>query len=256
MPIKSGFVTHRNVDLMTSLDAAGRLGFDFAEILMHGSGHPSVLQKNARAVQERLNENDLSCVVHLPHSGIDIGSPLENVRTGSIAEVEESLRVAGRIDARKAVLHPTSNSNDTDERRKLMVDGVRTVADIADDHGVEICAENMHGKYATVHDVDDIVDETEASLTFDTGHARIEGFSATDGAAFLDEYRDRISHLHLNDTRGPVDEHLPVGAGSIDFETVLEPLRASGWDGTASLEVATENLAYIAHSKEHVEAIV
>lgn len=256
MTISTGFVTNRAVDLMHSLDTAGQLGFDFVEILMHGTGHRDRLQNNITAIRECLDKNQLTCIVHLPHSGVDIGSSLEYVRVGSMTEIKESLRIAGTLGAQKAVLHPTSNSNKADERQQLMIEGVREINNIAIDHGVEICAENMHGKYATIHEVDEILENTDANLTFDTGHALIEGFSATDSAAFLEEHSDRVSHLHLNDTRGTVDEHLPVGAGTIDFGTILRPLQAAEWTGTVSLEVATENLEYIAHSKSYIDSII
>jgi sugar phosphate isomerase/epimerase len=255
MSLDRGFVTNSSVDLATSLDAAGDLGFDFVEVFMHGTGHRSVLEADVDAVRERLDANALDCLVHLPFGGLDVGSLHEHVRAGSIEELEASLRVAGALDARKAVLHPTSNA-DEDERRRLMAEGVRRLDAVGDDHGVEVCAENMFDGYVTVHEIDDLVDHTDASITFDTGHARIEGYSAADSAAFLDEYHDRVSHLHLNDTRGASDEHLPFGAGTIDFDTLFEPLRESGWDGTLSLEVDTRNLDYIAHSKEHLDALV
>jgi sugar phosphate isomerase/epimerase len=217
MPIDRGFVTNGSVPLADSIDAAGALDFDFVEIIMHGSGHRSELAPGP--VRERLDDNGLDCLVHLPFSGIDVGSPHEHVRRGSIEEIEASLSVAGAIDARKAVLHPTSGA-DGDDRRRLMAEGVRAVDDAAREHGIEVCAENMFGT-----------------------------------AAVIAEHRDRVSHLHLNDTRGRSDEHLPFGAGTLDFDTVFEPLRED-WDGTLSLEVGTQNLDYIGHSKEHLDALI
>lgn len=256
MAIEYGFVTNRNVDLVTSLDTAGRLEFDFVEILMHGTSRRNILEQNIDAIRDQLNKNNLQCIVHLPYTGLDIGSTLESIREASIAELTKSLRVAGALGAEKAVLHPTSNADNADEQHQLMTQGVRTLTDSASKYGVEICAENLYGKYVNINRIDDIVDSTEASITFDTGHARIDGFSKADSATFLDEYRNRISHLHLNDTRGPIDEHLPIGAGTIDFEHILEPLRESSWSGTISLEVGTENLEYIAHSKNHLNSII
>jgi sugar phosphate isomerase/epimerase len=252
MPIDRGFVTNGSVPLADSIDAAGALDFDFVEIIMHGSGHRSELAPGP--VRERLDDNGLDCLVHLPFSGIDVGSPHEHVRRGSIEEIEASLSVAGAIDARKAVLHPTSGA-DGDDCRRLMAEGVRAVDDAAREHGIEVCAENMFAKYVTVDDFGDVVADTDVSLTVDTGHARIEGHDAADTAAVIAEHRDRVSHLHLNDTRGRSDEHLPFGAGTLDFDTVFEPLRED-WDGTLSLEVGTQNLDYIGHSKEHLDALI
>jgi sugar phosphate isomerase/epimerase len=254
--VDCGFVTSPSADLTGSIAAAGRFEFDYVEVLMENSGHRSALAVQTPDLRERMDDEDLECVVHLPFRGIDVGSPHEHVREGSRREIEAALDVAADLDASKAVLHPTSIAEDPEVARRLMADGLRRVEDHAANQGVEICAENMFGSYVRAQELDHLLADTTASLTVDTGHARIEGFSATESAAFLEDHADRVSHLHLNETRGQSDEHLPFGAGTLDFETVLEPLLTTDWDGTLSLEVGTENLDYIGHSKDHLEELL
>jgi len=75
-------------------------------------------------------------------------------------------------------------------------------------------------------------------------------------ATFLANHVDRVAHLHLVDTRGDSDEHLPVGMGKIDFGTVLAPLADAGWSGTATLEIGTDDYATIALGKENLERLL
>lgn len=75
-------------------------------------------------------------------------------------------------------------------------------------------------------------------------------------AAFLREHADRVSHLHLVDTRGGDDEHLPVGMGRIDFARVFDALADADWRGTATLEVGTEDYDTIALGKRHVDELL
>jgi sugar phosphate isomerase/epimerase len=256
MAIDCGFVTSRDADLPESIDAGGRFGFDYVEVLMENAGHRSRLADSTAALRELLDDHALECVVHLPFHGIDVGSPHEHVRTGSRREIEAALDVASALDARKAVLHPTSIADDPAAARSLMAEGVRRVDAYAEELGIELCVGNMFGGYVRVQEFEHILADTDASVTFDTGHARIEGYDAADSAAFLSEHADRVSHLHLNETRGPSDEHLPFGAGNLDFETLLEPLVSTDWDGTLSLEVGTQNLAYVGYSKDHLDAVL
>ena len=93
-------------------------------------------------------------------------------------------------------------------------------------------------------------------MTFDTSHALLAGKDEREIATFCREYAERIDHLHLVDTRGGDDEHLPVGMGRIDFATVLDELAAIGWSGTATLEIGTEDYDTIALGKNHVEALL
>ena len=75
-------------------------------------------------------------------------------------------------------------------------------------------------------------------------------------ADFCRAHADRIGHLHLVDTRGGGDEHLPVGMGRIKFGTVLRGLADAGWSGTGTLEVGTEDHDTIALGRRHVEALL
>jgi sugar phosphate isomerase/epimerase len=255
MPPDRGFVTNASREPTSAIDAAGRMGLDFVELFMAGEGDRDALADRADEVRERLDAAGVGCLVHLPFGGIDLGAPRGPVREGALEELAANLAVAGDLGARKAVVHPTSSADDPDRRRRLVVEGLRRLDDVAAEHGVELCAENMFGTYATVHDLPEVVAETDVSLTFDTGHARIEGHSAADSAAFLREHRDAVSHLHLNDTWGQSDDHMPLGAGTLDFDTLLDPLR-DGWDGTLSLEIRTRNDDYIEHSLTHLDELI
>jgi sugar phosphate isomerase/epimerase len=255
MPIECGFVTSRHVPVLDSLAAAAEMPIDCVEILMQRSGHRDTLTANADAICETLTTSNLDCLVHLPFRTMDIGSPYEHAREGAITELEANLRVADQLGARKAVIHPTSSA-DTGKRRALMTDALSQLHAVAADYGIELCAENMFGGYATIDELEHVLADTDASLTVDTGHARIEGYSAADTAGFLAANGDRVSHLHCNDTHGRSDDHLPFGAGTTDFETLLAPLVERDWDGTISVEVHTRNLDYIEHSCRQLDAML
>lgn len=68
----------------------------------------------------------------------------------------------------------------------------------------------------------------------DVGHALIQR-----GSGGPQEYHhllhDRLTHFHLHDNRGRQDEHLPCGAGIVDWAWVREVL--GGFAGTVALEV-------------------
>ena len=72
----------------------------------------------------------------------------------------------------------------------------------------------------------------------DVAHAFIEG-----GMGRIEEYLNRFSsklmHIHIHDNHGELDEHLPLGSGSIDFKKVVRWLKAIGYNRTITFEVFT-----------------
>lgn len=95
-----------------------------------------------------------------------------------------------------------------------------------------------------------------AEMTLDTSHALLAGIDEAGTAEFCRTNADRIAHLHLVDTRGGDDEHLPVGMGIVDVATVFAGLADAGWAGTATLEVGTTDFDTIALAKDHVEDLL
>lgn len=70
-------------------------------------------------------------------------------------------------------------------------------------------------------------------------------------AKLIREYGDRISHIHLNESRwDQTDEHLPVGLGKLDFDILATALRDTDWTGTCTHEITLFNLEYVLKSKD------
>ncbi|WP_159435768.1 sugar phosphate isomerase/epimerase family protein [Halobaculum gomorrense] len=253
-----GFVTQLGIDLDDCIRFAGREGFDYVEVLMDGDNRRGSLAERAGDVRSSLAATDLDAAVHLPFP-IDLGSPHDRQREGGVAELRACLDVAADLGAGTAVVHPTATAWDAawdgDRLRPLVYDSLDRLADHAGPLGIELCAENIFGSVHTVAEMPALLEETTVSMTLDTGHARVSGYDEADTAAFVADHADRVRHVHLNDTRRPADEHLPFGAGTIDFEPILGAF-PEGWDGSLSLEVGTRDLDYIGESKRRLETVL
>jgi sugar phosphate isomerase/epimerase len=259
MTLRTGFVTQMGMGHETALDVAAENGFDFVEVMMDGASERTRLDTDADAVQSALTTHGLDLLVHLPFGGFDLGSPFEHVRAGSVQELAAAVDTAADLGAEKAVVHPTTNAwsaawDDSDLRANV-VDSLRTLDDHATDAGVELCAENIPRSVFRTHEFPQLLEETDVSMTLDTGHARMDGRDSAGIAAFAGRFANRISHVHLNDTRQPKDEHLPFGAGNIDFAAIFDAL-GDGWTGTLSLEVFTHDVEYLAVSKRRLDALL
>jgi len=258
--VRQGFTVGLGMDVAESLEWAASAGFEFVELMLDGPFARERLAERGAigAIADAFGESSLDLVCHLPFA-VDIGSPFTPVRGGSVAELIASLDLVTKLGGEKAVFHPSARAWDlgwtNDDLSGFVLESVREVALAARERDIEPCVENVIDGPYSIDGFDRLLTETDAQMTFDTGHARLAGFSDADSAAFLDSHRERVSHVHLSDNRGGSDEHLPVGLGTIDFETVLAPLIDSEWSGTMTHEVGTTDHAYVAESKRHLDAI-
>lgn len=207
-----------------------------------------------------LTDAGLDVVVHLPFAA-DPGSPFTPVREGAVAEFTAGMELAADLGAENVVFHPSSDAwelgwSET-ECRAFVHESLDELVPAAHEHGLTPCLENIVSSYYDVTTFPELLERyPDASMTFDTSHALLAGMEETEMAKFCQKHAARIAHLHLVDTRGGDDEHLPVGMGHIDFATVFEGLAVAGWSGTATLEVGTDDLDTIALGKRHVEELL
>jgi sugar phosphate isomerase/epimerase len=252
-----GYTVGLGLEFERSVAFAAREGFDFVEILLDGPYARHRIDPRADAMRDTLDEYGVDAVVHLPFAAA-VGSPFEPVREGVVREFIAGMDLAGDLGAHRVVFHPDSDAWDLGwteaETREFVHAGLDELVPAARDCGLVPCVENVVNGYYDVRGFPDLLERyPEMAMTFDTSHALLAGMAEAEMAAFCEEWADRIAHLHLVDTRSG-DEHLPVGMGRIDFETVLEGL--SGWTGTATLEIGTEDYDTIALGRRHVEELV
>ncbi|AFK21120.1 sugar phosphate isomerase/epimerase (plasmid) [Haloferax mediterranei ATCC 33500] len=255
-----GFTVGLDMPFEESVRWAAGEGFDFIEVLLDGPYARERISDSRDAMRTVLENAGLGFIVHLPFN-IDPGSPFSPIREGVVTEFIAGMDLAADLGATKVVFHPSSDAWDlgwTDaECREFIHESLDELIPAAIERGVEPCVENIVSSYYDVATFPELLERyPNVSMTFDTSHALLAGMDEESMAEFMHEYADRIRHLHLVDTRGGSDEHLPVGMGRIDFETVLSGLADVHWSGTATLEIGTTDYGTIALGKRHTEEVL
>ncbi len=74
-------------------------------------------------------------------------------------------------------------------------------------------------------------------MTLDTGHANIGGKGDKRNLEFIRRFPERIAHVHASDNFGKEDNHLPIGAGTVDFPKIAKELVSIGFDQTVTFEI-------------------
>lgn len=201
-------------------------------------------------VKKALEEQNFGFVAHLPFRQ-RLTTEIEEFNDAVLDYHERLIVFCKDLGAEKFVVHADMRDNDSEQEEKIIPKQIRELKKIGEEHGVEICFENIgHWNGLELFELGELLDNLEASMCLDTGHAFAE-VGQEEMEQFLDQYSHVISHLHLQDTREGRDMHLPIGSEEINFKPVGNKL--SDFEGTATMEIFTSDNDYILLSKQKVE---
>jgi inosose dehydratase len=140
---------------------------------------------------------------------------------------------------------PAAADGDEPRRWQLIESVVGDVVSSCAARGYQAVLHNEVGtQLSSQEDVVRVLESTGAALCLDTGHLIAAG---GDPLAILAGWRDRVTHVHLKDSKsaGPFtdamalwegDVFCPLGAGRGRVDEVLAALRAGGFDGWMIVE--------------------
>ena len=159
-----------------------------------------------------------------------------NVRTNAMARFRQTTALAARLGVRRIVVHggfiPYVYFPEWYVEQSICF-WKEFLADAPDD--LLLAVENvMEPGPEMLVEIARGVDDPRLGLCLDVGHANTV-VSKTPPADWLAPMLPDLRHVHLHDNHGALDEHLPLGAGTIDFAPILAALAAHP-DITITLE--------------------
>jgi sugar phosphate isomerase/epimerase len=80
------------------------------------------------------------------------------------------------------------------------------------------------------------VETDRLRLTIDIGHLHCQGEGPL--AERIEQYRERLANVHIEDMRAGRHEHRMFGEGEIDFPPVIAALAKIGYDGLLGVELS------------------
>ena len=216
-------------------------GFDYVDLTLEPPGAWPVVSDEVRSL---VAEAGLGVVGHTAWY-LPVASPFPALRAAARGAFVEAVEVFAAIGATHVTLHPdpVTRSYPRDEAVAGNVEAVGELARAAAERGLTLVVENMGRSFGTVAELAPLLDADRAvRFHLDIGHAHLAG-SRTD--ELLAAFGDRLAHVHVSDNFGLDDLHLPLGAGSIVWDHVVEALHRVGYDGTVTLEVHSPELHHV-----------
>ncbi|NCO96466.1 MAG: hypothetical protein COY38_03445 [Candidatus Aenigmarchaeota archaeon CG_4_10_14_0_8_um_filter_37_24] len=237
-------------------------GFDFFEILVQEPfGTPGKLMKEQKEIIEFVKENNLFLLGHPPHWG-EIASMHEGIRKAWVNEYKESIEISQKLGIKKLVVHPHTKKypkgeSFEEEMRENNIQSLTEINDYGKDHGVTIVLENVPRKESVFGfgDFKHLADNVDGlKVLIDIGHAHIY-YGMDNVFKYLKAFMPKIDHLHFHDNYGEEDDHLPIGACSIDYKSVVEFLKKKKYDKTITFEIFTKDKDYASISMQKIKGM-
>lgn len=214
---------------------------DALEMISGVTRYAEVMDEGCHFLQsaEPLQSYSLRYSIHAPSRSVNIASTLEPIRKASVEVIGDSFAIAAEVGA-GVVIHPGyfAWEADIERARRQFHRSIADLSAMAEELSVRYYVENMAWEYFLFRTPDELPLPEGAGFALDVGHAQIMGCLP----AFL---KERIGHVHLHDNDGRSDDHLAVGAGTVDFAAVMAAVGASGIDPVievGSIEGAIESL--------------
>jgi len=246
-------MNHPARDPLQEIEWFGQHGFDFVDLTLEPpAADPADL--DVKGVRDALARHGLGVVAHAAYF-IPISSPFASLRRTSYQEFRRALVGAADVGARTMTVHYHGIPPLFPPERcpEWHIDVLGPLCAQAAEMGVTILLENAPGRPGQIDHIAHIL-EAIPGLGFhlDSGHTQVEGGADMFGA-YLERLSGRLMHVHLSENDGSRDQHLPLGAvprPEVDWPARVARLKASGYDGTISLEVFAPERAYLLQSRD------
>lgn len=211
----------------------GEAGYDFVDLTIEA---PNALQIDVDRLRPILDRYDMFVLGHtdpcLPHA-----YPLPAVRNACLEELERCAGIFSTLGARVMNIHPcyACPPGMKPDLVELNMDALQSVVAMADSYGLVLVLENYLFPFDRVSTFATLIERVPGlHIHLDVGHANL---GKDHGDVFCRKLGHHIRHVHVSDNRSKADDHMPLGAGNIDWPKIIQALKTIGYDEAITLEV-------------------
>lgn len=270
------------LDYRRVLDEMAAAGYEGTEL-----GPPGFLPEDASGIRELLSQRGLALIAgYVPVDMRSEGALRASLaRVGRTAELlaqlgADRLIVADEGDERRLVVagrpEETARHGLTADEWNCFAAGLEEAARHCADMGLQLCIHPHGGSYvenpAEIEHLLELTDDALVRLCLDTGHI---AFGGGDPVAVAQRFGSRVGLVHLKDIdlprlrSGLAAGHdygtlakggcfVPLGAGSLELQKVMEALEGAAYDGWIVVErdrmvtAETDTLADARRNREYL----
>ncbi len=252
--MKIGMMNHPAWDPLKEVEWIAQHGFDFVDFTLEPpAADPDQFDHAAvRAALERLG---LGVVAHTAWF-LPFGSPFASIRSAALGEFRRSLKAAHDIGAKVLNVHYARPPGFVPREQVVdwHVEVLSRLTEEAAEVGVTVVMEHIpEGGPEQLGNIVAILDRLPLlRFHLDSGHAKLET-GVDRWTEYLGQLGPRLLHVHLSENDGTADQHLPLGSAprsKTNWPQHIKLLKATGYDGTITLEVFAPQKEYLVLSRD------
>jgi sugar phosphate isomerase/epimerase len=252
--MKIGAMNHPARNPLEEIECFGRQGFDFVDFTLEPpAADPG--QIDPVAVRAVLDRYSLGVVAHTAWF-IPFASPFASIREACLGEFVRALDMAHKIGAKVMNTHYCKAPGFFSKEQVIgwHVEVLSRLCQEAAKVGVTIVLEHIpHGGSEQLENIVEIMNRVPLlRFHLDSGHAKLErGYDRWE--EYLEKLGPKLLHVHLSENDGTADQHLPLGAvprNPTNWPQHIKKLKATGYDGTITLEVFSAHKEYLLLSRD------
>ncbi len=212
----------RNIDFLTTNNVGVEVAAHDTNWLLNVFRQPV-----ARKLGEELRERGIAVMAAGPIFDLNPGSLDHIVRKHTENCFLRAVDLAVSLNTNSIVLpsgfNPLIPEESVEGWRELSLETWEVVGRAARRNGIEIVIKNVfdHTPDIILRLVETL-DGLPFGICLDTGHVNV--YSNMEVRAWLRSFGSHIREIHLHDNLGTADDHLPVGEGIIDYESLFKSL--------------------------------
>ncbi|HUP19126.1 MAG TPA: sugar phosphate isomerase/epimerase family protein [Gemmatimonadota bacterium] len=196
-----------------------------------------------RKVGDELAERGIEVTIHAPIFDLNPGSLDPVVRKHTRRCWEKAIGVSGALGARQINFHTGHNpllpSSTLPGWLALSLETWERVVELTVDAGMTLLLENMFDPTPQVQlDLRGQLEERHVGFTLDVAHCHIYGQVGME--VWWSALGPDVKEVHLHDTDGFSDDHLPIGEGVVDWRRTFEDLFRFAPDCVKVIEMPVE----------------
>ena len=250
--MKIGAPNHPRKDITDEIQWIAENHFDFIDLFLEAD-RADLSCIDTKSIKTILDDRNLDRIGHTAWY-LPIGSPCRELREKAVEIIFRYIDAFSEIGCHQVTVHahwPSSLFTE-EEGIEFQSESLTKIVDHARFYNVQIMYESVDSVHDHKQNINKILlNNQDLSFHADIGHFNLFQRRPSE---YLMEFKDKITHIHMHDNDGLRDSHLPIGAGKISWNRVIDTIKTF-YDGTITLEIFSTDKRYLLYSKTKLEEV-